>query len=223
MILLGCHFGGYLAAVHWLFRQRVPLRLLVQRPRHVSAWLHGQFDRDDGPFPQREFFLHTAMPPIEAARRTLRRRDALRAGQAVFLNGDIPWPSGTPRDGCLLGRSQPFLAVWADLSALLRVPVIPLFCTHRPDGRFTLRFDPPEVVRPGREAEAVAHYLARLETVIAAHPADAIPHLTWDAYRPRVGNRPRPLVVVPAPRDARAGRIPRSAPGRPLKVPAGTG
>jgi lauroyl/myristoyl acyltransferase len=222
-ILLGCHFGGYLAAVHWLFRQRVPMRLLVQRPRHVSAWLHRQFDRDDGPFPQREFFLHTSMPPIEAARRTLRARDALRAGQAVFLNGDIPWPSSNARTGRLLGRSQSFLAVWADLSVLLRVPVIPLFCTHLPGGRFSLQFDPPEVVRPGCEEDAVAFYLARLEAVIAAHPADAIPHLTWDAYRPLAESVPS----LPRPRLAATGRVeapgPAPAPGRPLKVPAGTG
>lgn len=202
VILLGCHFGGYLAAVHWLFRQQVPLRLLVQRPKHVSTWLHEQFDRDGQPFSQREFFLSAAMPPIEAARRTLRARDALRAGQAVFLNGDIPWSSGkNGRAGRLLGRSQPFLGVWADLSVLLRVPVIPVFCAHLPGGRFSLWFDPPQVIRPGDEAGAVVRYLARLEAQIAARPADAIPHLTWSAYQPCAESLagPQPRWVRPGP------------------------
>ena len=35
----GSHLGGHIAAFHWLYRRGVPLRLMVQRPRHVSAEL----------------------------------------------------------------------------------------------------------------------------------------------------------------------------------------
>ncbi len=213
VILLGSHFGGYLAAIHWLSRQQIPLRLLVQRPKHVSAWLHRQFDADGRPHPQREFFLRSGMTPVEAARCTLRARDALRAGQAVLLNGDIPWTSGNARPGRLLGRTQPFLAVWADLAVLLNVPVVPVFCVHQSAGRFALIFDPPRTVEPGSEAAAVPQFLSRLETVITAYPSDAIPHLTWDAYRPLGGSAPGCL-----PTGTRF-----SALGPPLKGRAGTG
>lgn len=188
VILLGCHLGGYLAAMHWLYRRDVPLRLLVQRPRHVSAAMRRWFDADGDPYPQRSYFLRVAMPPSEATPRILQARDALRAGQAIYLNGDIPWPSCNARTGRLLGRTHEFLSIWADLAALTGTPVVPLFCTHGPGGRFTLGFDSAWTIAPGEEADAVQGYLRRLEEVIAANPADAIPHLTWPAYR----SAPRP-------------------------------
>ena len=43
-ILVGSHLGAHIAGVHWLFRRGVPLRLLVQRPRHVSSELNRRFD-----------------------------------------------------------------------------------------------------------------------------------------------------------------------------------
>ena len=43
-ILVGSHLGAHIAGVHWLFRRGVPLRLLVQRPRHVSRELNRRFD-----------------------------------------------------------------------------------------------------------------------------------------------------------------------------------
>lgn len=219
VILLGCHLGGYLAAIHWLHRQAVPVRLLVQRPRHVSHALQAWFDADGGPVPQRDFFLRTGMSRADATRRVLLARDALRAGQAVYLNGDIPWPSCNARPGRLLGRAQEFLSIWVDLAAVTAAPVVPLFCTHRPEGRFDLQFDHAGELRPGDEANAVQRYLRRLEQIIAAHPADAIPHLTWSAYRqptparaPRRARLDRPDGLPPAP--ARS-----LEPGRAIKTP----
>jgi lauroyl/myristoyl acyltransferase len=183
-ILLGGHLGAYLAAVHWLDRRGVPLRLFVQRPRHVSGELQRRFDRDDGPHPQAGLFLRRGLSPAEAADRILRARAALRDGHAVYLCGDIPWASGNARPGRLLGHRRRFLAVWADLAVLARAPVVPLFCTHRPGGRFALTIDPPWSLSPGSEDAAVARYLERLEAEIAAHPADAVAHLLWPGYGP---------------------------------------
>lgn len=202
-VLLGCHFGGHLAAMHWLYRRGVPLRLLVQRPRHVSADLLDRFDDDTAPAPQRDLFLHWKMPPGEAASRLLHARDALRRGMAVYLNGDIPWHSDNAYPGRLLGREQHFLAIWADLAALARAPVVPMFCTHRPGGRFLIAFDAPWDLRGVRPADAVTRYLARLEQIIATHPADAVAHLTWPAYAPADNHRPS---TPPSTTTAQPGR-----------------
>lgn len=184
LILLGSHLGGYLAAVHWLYRRGVPLRLLVQRPRHVSRELHHQFARSEGPHPQSGFFLRRGMPPAEAAARLLRARAALRDGLAVYLSGDIPWDSPNSRPGTLLGQRRSFLAIWADLAALTGSPVVAVFCNHRPAGRFALRFEPLGPIENGTEAAAVARYLRLLDRAIALDPADAVAHLTWPCYAP---------------------------------------
>jgi len=182
-IVLGCHLGGHIAALHWLYRQGVPLRLLVQRPRHVSRELDRRFDRDE-PHPQSDFFLRRDLTPALSTERLLRARAALRDGLAVYLSGDIPWNSTNTRSGQLLGHTRSFLSVWADLAVLTRVPVFPVFCTHRPGGRYTLTIEPPWTLAPGEESDAVARYLARLESEIQAHPADAVAHLLWPCYGP---------------------------------------
>lgn len=199
VVLLGSHLGAYLAAVHWLYRQEVPLRLLVQRPRHVSRALHAWLDResDDDKLPQSAFFLRRKLPAAEAAQRMLRALSALRQGLAVYLSGDIPWCSNNARPGRLLGCDRTFLAVWADLAVLSRAPVVPVFCTHQPGGRYELTFDAPWELEPGEEAHAVQRYLARLETAIVAHPADAVAHLTWPCYtQPSPAYRPRPVALA---------------------------
>jgi lauroyl/myristoyl acyltransferase len=181
VILLGSHLGGHLAALHWLYRQGVPLRLLVQRPRHVSRSLNAWFDRASS-HAQSSFFLQRILPPSAAVERLLRARAALREGMAIYLTGDIPWDGPNARPGRLLGHAHMFLSVWTDLAVLTRTPVIPLFCTHRPGGRFALTFESPWTISPGAEDAAVARYLARLEAEIAAHPADAVAHLLWPCY-----------------------------------------
>ena len=102
-ILVGSHLGAHIAGVHWLFRRGVPLRLLVQRPRHVSSELNRRFDAD-GPHPQAEMFLRRDLSPAVAVERVFRARAALRDGLAIYLNGDIPWSGPNTCPGLLLGR-----------------------------------------------------------------------------------------------------------------------
>lgn len=192
MILLGNHLGAYLAALHWLFRHGVPLRLLVQRPGHVSRALRVEFDRSSGPHPQAGFLLRRRMPPAAAVERMIRARAALRAGLAVYLTCDVPWNGPNARSARLLGHTRQFLAVWADLAVLARSPVIPLFCTHRPGGRYALTFDPPIHLDPGEQDEAVVRALDRLNKEIKAHPAEAVAHLLWPCYAPRDAAEPLP-------------------------------
>ena len=105
--MVGSHLGGHIAGLHGLFRLGVPLRLLVQRPGHVSAELNRQFDRSDVPHPQSGFFLRRDLSPVMAVERILRARAALRDGLAVYLTADIPWDGPNSRPGRLLGQTAP--------------------------------------------------------------------------------------------------------------------
>jgi lauroyl/myristoyl acyltransferase len=189
VILVGSHLGAHVAGLHWLYRRGVPLRLLVQRPGHVSRALRIWFDQGDL-HPQSKFFLRRGLATGEAAERLLRARAALRDGFAVYLNGDIPWPGPNARAGRLLGRNRAVLAIWADLAILARAPALFLTCIHAPRGRYALEISPPLDLRTGDEPVAVAAYLARLESAIRAHPAEAVAHLTWPCFGPEPAPMP---------------------------------
>ena len=200
VVLLGSHFGAYIAALHWLDRRGLPLRLLVQRPTHASRRLLARFDADDPRFPQRAFTLRRGMRPGEASRCVLLARDALRAGFAVYLKGDVPHEAAGSQPGQLLGRHLPFAAVWADLARVTGAPVVPVFCVPRPAGRFRLTFEPPWSLTATDPARAVAAYLRRLEAWIAREPGAALAHLSWPALRPE-----RTVPAKMAATDRRAG------------------
>jgi lauroyl/myristoyl acyltransferase len=180
-ILVGSHLGAHIAGVHWLFRRGVPLRLLVQRPRHVSRELDRKFDAG-GPHPQAEMFLRRDLSRAVAVERVFRARAALRDGLAIYLNGDIPWTGPNTCTGRLLGRPQRFLAIWTELAVLTSAPVFHVFCTHRAGGRFALEIEAIGHLRAGEEESAVADYLKQLEARIEASPADAVAHLGWPCY-----------------------------------------
>ena len=185
VVLVGSHFGGHIAAFHWLYRMGFPLRLMVQRPRHVTQALSAFFDQNE-PRPQSDFFLTRSMDTTACVSRILNARAALREGIAVYLPGDIPWNGLNSRTGRLLGRTHPFLSVWADLAAITSAPVFHVICTPRANGRFALAFEPAGTIAPGRESAAVDRYLARLDAAIAADPADAVAHLLWPCFGPAI-------------------------------------
>ncbi len=183
-ILVGSHLGAHIAGVHWLYRRGLPLRLLVQRPRHVSRELNRRFDAG-GPHPQADLFLRRDLSPGVAVERILRARAALRDGLAIYMNGDIPWSGPNTCPGRLLGRTHRMLAIWTELAVLTQAPVFFVFCTHERAGRFALEIEPFGWLRRGEEAVAVADYLRQLEARIANSPADAVAHLVWPCYEPR--------------------------------------
>lgn len=182
VILVGSHLGAHLSAAHWIYRRELPLRMLIQRPAHVSKLLNSRFDIADGPHPQPGFFLRRHLTPEEASKRIFRTRSALREGMIVYLKGDVPWVGANTRPGRLLGYDRTFQSLWADFAALFRAPVVSVFCTHLPRGRYSLSFDAPRTVARGLEGQAVAQYLERLEEEIVNHPADAVGHLLWPCY-----------------------------------------
>ncbi len=198
-ILLGSHLGAHLASTHWLFRRGLPVRLLLQRAQHVSRLIKARYDVTTGPHPQSGFFLRRNMTPHEAAIRIFRTRSALRDGLIVYMKGDVPWSDANTRPARFLGQERTFQSLWAEFSAIFGTPVVPVFCTHRPQGRYALSFDPAFNVEPGEEGQAVSRYLARLESEILAHPADAVGHLLWPCYGPEA--------AAARKRPARAAKI----------------
>ena len=209
VILVGSHLGAHLSAPHWIYRRGLPLRMLIQRPAHVSKFLNSHFDVTDSPHPQPSFFLRRHLTPEEASKRIFRTRSALRDGLIVYLKGDVPWVGANTRPGRLLGYDQTFQSLWADFAALFRAPVVSVFCTHLPGGRYALTFEAPFTVTRGTEGEAVERYLARLEAEILAHPADAVGHLLWPCY-----TEPR----NPETQVSGTGQPTRRSPGARLSV-----
>ncbi len=186
VVVVGSHLGNHLAAMHWMYRTGIPLRLLIQRVPHCSRYLRARFDDESGPHPQTGFFLRRDLAPEVAAQRVFRTRAALRDGLAVYLKGDVPWIGPNTRPGRFLGVERPFQALWAEFAGRFRAPVVMVFCTHLPVGRFRLVFDTPWNVDRGDEQAAVTRYLGRLEDEIRTHPADAVAHLLWNCYGPEV-------------------------------------
>jgi lauroyl/myristoyl acyltransferase len=203
-IVVGSHMGAHIAGLHWLFRAGLPVRAVVQRPRHISRELGRRFDAAGGAHRQADLFLHRDLSPQKAVERMVRARAALRDGMAMYLCGDIPWPGSNTRTGRLLGHSRRFLTIWIDLAVLTRAPVFYLFCTHREGGRFALELEAVGRVHRGEEDEALADYLKQLEARIATLTTQAVPYLLWPSYDPAAAG------PTSAPR---AGRVP--TPGIP--------
>ena len=183
VILVGSHFGAHLPALHALYRKGARLRLLVQRPRHVSKYLQSKFDEVDDR-PQSRFFVRRGLTTGESAERILLARAALREGRTIYLNGDIPWSGSNTREATLLGRTRRFLSLWCDLAVLTQAPVILIFAKHLADGRFQVRFEPPLNLVAGGESAAFHRYFELLEMEILEHPEEAMPYLLWRSFNP---------------------------------------
>ncbi|WP_165246305.1 LpxL/LpxP family acyltransferase [Paludisphaera soli] len=181
-ILVGSHLGAHIAGMHWLFRRGLPVRALVQRPKHVSRELNRRFDASAAPYAQSEFFLKRDLTTAAAVERMMQARSALRDGLAVYLNGDIVWEGSNTRTCRLLGRDHEFLAVWAELACLTRAPVFFIFCRHLPAGRFALEFRALAPESLSRPEHALAAYLAEVEAQVAVDPSEAVAYLTWPCY-----------------------------------------
>ncbi len=181
-ILVGSHLGAHVAGMHWLFRRGLPVRALVQRPKHVSRELNRRFDAASSPYPQAEFFLKRDLAPAAAVERMMQARAALRDGMALYLNGDIAWEGSNTRTCRMLGRDHQFLAVWAELACLTRAPVFFVFCRHLDAGRFAIEFKRLDPTTPGRPEHLLAAYLAEVEAQVAVDPSEAVAYLTWPCY-----------------------------------------
>lgn len=185
LILLGSHLGGHVAGVHWLIRQGIDLRMLVQRPKHVSPYLNQWFDLDHRVCTQNELFLRRGLSATDAAKRMTDARRLIQNGVAVYLNCDIAWTGPNTNVYKILGQEVRFQSIWADLAMILQCPVIQVSCRQIKSGEFHLNFSEP--LTCGRTTNRDALFLEamnRLEREIMEYPDDAIAHLLWPQFRP---------------------------------------
>ena len=169
--------------LHWLFRRGVPLRLLVQRPRHVSRELNRRFDAG-GIHPQAEMFLRRDLSPAVAVERVFRAGAALprRHGDLPERRHTVDRPQYLPRAICwaVPSASSPSGPSWPYLPARRSS-----WCFAPTDraAASRSRSRPWATCGPARKQTAVADYLKQLEARIAMSPADAVAHLVWPCYQ----------------------------------------
>jgi hypothetical protein len=182
-ILLGNHFGAHLMPAHWLARHGYPLRLYMERPRHVSRLLARQFD-SEGPLGQRKLFISRRSDPAEAAGSILRAARVLKAGMVVLLACDVRWSGPHTVPAVFLGRSYTFSATWVALAALTGAPVVPVFCRMDASGAYQLEFLPHELVPDETIAQNqagpwVQEALRRIEERVGCDPANSNDYFFW--------------------------------------------
>lgn len=189
VILLGNHFGSHLHPSHWLYREDYPLRLFMERPRHVSRYMTGQF-QTDGPLGQEKLFISRRSTPTEAAASILRAMRILNAGMVLQIAGDVRWQGAHTAPADFLGSTYLFSTTWVVLAAMTGAPVVPVFC--RPDGRgrYLLEFQPSfrvpaEAPRNGQDARHVQRALDAIAEQVRRHPDQSNDYFTWP--KPEIG------------------------------------
>ena len=189
VILLGNHFGTHLHPSHWLFRERYPLRLFMERPRNVSNYLGEQF-QTSGPLGQEKLFISRKSTPTEAAGSILRAVQILKAGMVLQIAGDVRWqgPHTAPAD--FLGSTYLFSTTWVVLAAMTGAPVVPVFAQPEARGRTRIEFQPsfrvpPDAVKAGRAGEYVQRALNLVVDQIRLRPDLSNDYFTWP--RPEIG------------------------------------
>ncbi len=183
MILLGNHFGCHLHPAHWLFRERYPLRLFMERPRNVSRYLSGQI-ATAGPLGQEKLFISRRSTPTEAAGSILRASRILKAGMILNVASDVRWHGSHTAPGHFLGSTFQFSTTWVILGAMTGASVVPVFA--RPDGRgdYLLEFLPefrvaPEACRGGQAAPYVQRGLDAIAERVLLHPEQSNDYFEW--------------------------------------------
>jgi KDO2-lipid IV(A) lauroyltransferase len=187
VVLLCNHFGSHMMPAHWLMREGYPLRLFMERPRHISKFLSGRFDTD-GPTGQRRLFISRKANPAEAAGSILRAARVLDAGMILMIAGDVRWSGAHTSPAVFLGHTYAFSNTWAKLAAMTGAPVVPVFCRIDDDGSYQLEFREPFTLPRGNpEPEQVAgwvqSYLRTIEEQVERFPANSNEYFFW-APRP---------------------------------------
>jgi KDO2-lipid IV(A) lauroyltransferase len=203
VILLGNHFGAHLIPAHWVARQGYPLRLVMERPHHVSRLLSRQFD-SEGPLGQKKLFISRKADASESAASILRATRVLKAGMVVFIASDVRWSGQNVVSGRFLGRDYEFSATWAKLAALSGAPVVPVFCAMASDGSHELEFLEGWHIAASSTGHEIANWVQKsldeLEARVAREPANSNDYFFWSdgddaiaSRRREAGARPRPL------------------------------
>jgi lauroyl/myristoyl acyltransferase len=183
VVLLCNHFGSHMMPAHWLMREGYPLRLFMERPRHISKFLSRGFDTD-GPTGQRRLFISRKATPAEAAGSILRASRVLAAGMVLMIAGDVRWSGAHTSPAEFLGRRYTFSNTWVTLAALSGAPVVPVFCRIDADGAYQLEFLDPYTIPRGRTdpddvAACVQTFLRTVEGFVARFPANSNEYFFW--------------------------------------------
>ena len=183
VILLGNHFGTHLHPSHWLFRERYPLRLFMERPRNISKYLAGQL-RTSGALGQERLFISRKSTPTEAAGSILRAMQILKAGMILQIASDVRWQGSHTAPGEFLGSTYLFSTTWVVLAAMTGAPVIPVFCRPDAAGRSLIEFQPSfrvpaDAIRSGHAGDYVQRSLDNLVAQIRLHPDLSNDYFTW--------------------------------------------
>jgi lauroyl/myristoyl acyltransferase len=183
VILLGNHFGSHLHPSHWLYREDYPLRLFMERPRHISKYMNRQF-QTDGPLGQEKLFISRRSTPTEAAASILRAMRILNAGMVLQIAGDVRWQGTHTAPAEFLGSTYLFSTTWVILAAMTGAPVVPVFCRPDGQGHYMLEFlpsfrVPAEAPRNGQDARYVQRALDAIADQVRRHPDQSNDYFTW--------------------------------------------
>jgi len=183
VILLCNHFGSHMMPAHWLMRERYPLRLYMERPRHISKFLSRQFDTD-GPTGQRKLFVSRKATPAEGASSVMRAARVIQSGMILMIAGDVRWTGPQTSPATFLGRPYTFSNTWVKLAAMTGAPVVPVFCRIESDGAFRLDFHEPYTIPrsdagPDEAAGWVQAFLNSVEAEVERHPENSGEYFFW--------------------------------------------
>jgi phosphatidylinositol dimannoside acyltransferase len=183
VILLCNHFGSHMMPAHWLMREGYPLRLFMERPRHISKFLASHFDTD-GPTGQRKLFISRKATPTEGASSIIRAARVLKAGMVLMIAGDVRWSGPQTSSALFLGRVYTFSNTWVKLAAMTGASIVPVFCRIDDTGAYQLEFEEPyKIPNGGSDPEEAAGwvqaFLKTIETQVERYPANSNEYFFW--------------------------------------------
>jgi phosphatidylinositol dimannoside acyltransferase len=183
-IVLASHFGAHLLPAHWLFREDLPVRFFMERPRHISRYLARHFV-SDGPLGQDKLFISRQGVPADSASSILRAARTLKAGMLLYLAGDVRWTGQLTEQAEFLGKTTRFSTTWVVLAAMTEAPVVMVFCRMESDGRYHIEFRPAfqvpkDTAQNGETGRWVRHFLEILEDQVRRHPANSNDYFFWE-------------------------------------------
>ena len=183
VVLLCNHFGSHMMPAHWLMRQGYPLRLFMERPRHISKFLAREFDTD-GPLGQKKLFISRKATTAEAAGSIMRATRALNAGMIVMVAGDVRWTGANTTPARFLGKPYPFSNTWVKIACMTGAPIVPVFCRIDDSGAYELEFQPAyslpkRTPEPEEVAAWVQDFLDRIERQVEESPANSNEYFFW--------------------------------------------
>lgn len=183
VVLLCNHFGSHMTPAHWLMRAGYPLRLFMERPRHISKLLSSRFDTE-GPTGQKKLFISRKASPAEGASSIIRAARVLNAGMVLMIAGDVRWTGVHTSPAEFLGKKYTFSNTWGKLAAMTGAPIVPVFCRITEAGSYHLEFQPSYTVPRGSpEPEVldgwVQAYLRTVEAQVERDPANSNEYFFW--------------------------------------------